>query len=49
MTRDTDIMEVFRQNEHFLKVMEVRKARVQVLIAWGAILRNGGSLKGLIE
>jgi hypothetical protein len=46
MTRGRGIMGIFRQNEHFLKVLVVWGAKVQVLIVRGAIRRKTGSSGG---
>jgi hypothetical protein len=39
-------MGIFRPKEHFSKVLVVWGARVQALVVWGAIQKNGGSLEG---
>jgi hypothetical protein len=46
MTRGMGIVGIFRQNGPFSKVLVVWRARVQALIVWGVIRRNGGSLGG---
>jgi hypothetical protein len=48
MTRGKSIMRIFCQNRYFSKVLVVWEARVQALVVWGTIRRNGGSLEGYI-
>jgi hypothetical protein len=46
MTRGRGIMRIFCQKWHFSKNLVLWGARVQVLVVWRAIRKNGGSLEG---
>jgi len=46
MTRGRGIMKIFRQKWHFSNVLVVWGAKVQALLVWWAIQKNGDSLKG---
>jgi hypothetical protein len=46
MTRGIGNMEIFRQIEHFSKVLVVWEARVGALTVYGASCKTADSLKG---